>query len=1093
MLATKSKEVRLEVLEIAYCKPGSIAKVEFTIEVPAGTIFYRLVDADTGEILGENEETIKQGQVITRSFQFLMPDRNVWARLEVGKVEDSSRVVYDYFPFPIHTWYDVSVVDEGVDAGCPGDWVSYWAKISYKDGTPLPEDFTVQLVMGDYVVATVTLKPDVYNPDTLDLRIAFQVPTVDVGTNLVKLKWYGQSFSKDGFSFSIPPGESTGKTVITPTSIGVSVTNEKVEHPQAALFNVSYFATITDESGQPLPSRFYADLMIHSPTPQTVSFEDQFLGYGDGVSRTFYTKYKPIVEDSLKVYLDGSQMPSTEYTVDFSTGEITFNMPPPRGSVLTVDYQAILNDFPIAGVAFRKDVYYENKLSFSFKVPNLPAGTYNVWLEWADQIIGDKKYLAGESTGTTLEIIPDTIHINVTDERVEFEGEPIVGGAPGLVASYLATVKDENGNAIPPEVPFKLVFIPSTQLPIERYLKPLRIHVKNTGVDHEAFTKYFHIFDSGSNWARVGFEDYDEEIGETPDWDFDEPQLLVEVISATRVRITVEACESNYTSELWYGDVKVSNAVDVHVGSTFELDFEIPVSKVFLLEDVYNPDTFEVAIAFQVPELPVGTHSLKLGWLNQVVGSDKYVEGESTGFNFEVLPPIEVNVTEEKVEHPQAIGERVSYICTIYDEDGNPLPRTFYVELFLDEIKVAGVNLSEDVYNTEKKEARISFEVPDVSTGWHMLKLKWPTQTRNGKAFPSGESSGTKFGVTDDVRTVTATSGSIETPFLVPTLAVSYSAIASDNLENPLPETLPCELKLGDRIVSAFYLKPDVYDPTTKEVAVAFTVPEDIQPGTYELTLRWHEHVHTTPDNPLGTKYKEGTYTILVEVREALNVSVTDEHAEHPQAPNQWVSYIAKIFDQNGNALPESFYVRLFMDDVQVGGVNLKPDVYDPTTGEVKIAFQVPSDVSEGDYLLKLKWDTQVVDESGYMKGESAGCVFHVTEDVRTVYVGNEWVENPDLTPGEETSYVATVVDDHDEALPEDFATELYLDGVRVAAPSFKPDVYDPATRTAKIAFKVPADTSPGDYRVKLKWPPQVIGSTKYEGGESVGAIIHVW
>jgi hypothetical protein len=1077
------------VVEIAYCRPGAgNLKVEFTIFVPAGKVFYRLVDADTREILASATETIPESSTITRNFVLDMPERNLWLRLEVGRIIGTTEIVEAYYVFPTHTWYDVTVTNEEVEgAAAAGDWTSYKAKIKY-DGNPMPRDFIVRLLLDKYVVSAVRMAPDVYNPDTFDVAIAFQVPDIGPGVHPLKLQWYGQAFPKDSFSFAIPPGESTGISFTLAKPMGVSVTGEGVEHPQAPGYWTSYYATITDAEGQPLPGRFYVRLMMHTPTPVNVPFENQYLGTGDGVKTEFYTKYKPIVSDTVTVYMDKVPVPKAGYTVDYAAGKITFYTPPPKRSTLTVDYVAYVTDFPIAGVNLRRDTYFQNKLKFAFMVPQgLSAGNYSVWLEWDDQVIVDKKYLAGKSSGTTLTVLSDVRTVAASNETAE-----TTVAMPGIKTSYKATIADNLGNALPTKVPFRLYFEPSSTPPIEEYLKPLKIYVKDTGVWHYAFTKYFKVYSSTATSAEVGFEDLDEEIGEKPDWSFEEPKLYIEVLSPSKVRISVESFKGTYSIQLWYGDQLLTGAVEEMVGQSFETDFKMVVSRVFLLSDVYDPTTRQASISFEVPNLPVGTHTLRLEWDNTVVGNVKYVEGKSSGLAFQIVPPTKIVVTDESVEHPQAPEQWVSYTATLCDADGNPLPRRFYVKLLMDNVQVAGVNLAEDVYDTTTKKVKIAFQVPSAAPSrWYTLKLKWDAQVADGKAFPAGESAGVKFGVTGDVRTVTVSDVALEKPVLTPTLSLSYYATMTDNAGNPLPEKLPCTLKLDGTIVSAFYLAPDIYDPTTKRASVAFKVPADITPGTHTLTLEWQSYVHVTPENPLGTKYKAGSYAVNVTVVKALKVVVYGEIVEHPQAPGQWVSYMAKLQDENGNALPQSFYVRLMLDGLQVGGVNLKPDVYDPTSKVVKIAFQVP-DLPEGFVNVKLSWDTQVVDTGGYMSGESAGAPLQITRDIRKVYVTNEWVEKTPLYAGERTSYHATVLDERSEPVLSTFATELVLDGNVVAAPTFKSDIYNPITREASISFQVPTGLTPGAYRVKLRWKTQVCNSRKYEGGESEGYPIEV-
>jgi len=77
------------------------------------------------------------------------------------------------------------------------------------------------------------------------------------------------------------------------------------------------------------------NLGIHQPYTIT----DENVGTGDGIQVTFYLDYSPVKEGSEKIYLDGNlQTKETDYTINYSTGEITFTSPPSSGSVITADY-----------------------------------------------------------------------------------------------------------------------------------------------------------------------------------------------------------------------------------------------------------------------------------------------------------------------------------------------------------------------------------------------------------------------------------------------------------------------------------------------------------------------------------------------------------------------------------------------------------------------------------------------------------------------------------------------------------------------------------------------------------------------------------
>lgn len=80
---------------------------------------------------------------------------------------------------------------------------------------------------------------------------------------------------------------------------------------------------------------------------------------------------------------------------------------------------------------------------------------------------------------------------------------------------------------------------------------PLWIHVHNTGVDHYAGTKYCRITDVSPGVWYYNFEDLDEELGETVDWDYNEPRLLVEKLDGS-IRVTVEEYDGGYHSAVRY-------------------------------------------------------------------------------------------------------------------------------------------------------------------------------------------------------------------------------------------------------------------------------------------------------------------------------------------------------------------------------------------------------------------------------------------------------------------------------------------------------------------------------------------------------------
>lgn len=109
---------------------------------------------------------------------------------------------------------------------------------------------------------------------------------------------------------------------------------------------------------------------------------DQTLGTGDGVKQTFelrktyksgdqsYTRpiTKP-VEGTVRVAVSGDELvPGTEFSVEFSTGIVTFSVPPVAGAIVTAGYEF---DVP---VRFDADRINTSVASFQAgEIPDVPV------------------------------------------------------------------------------------------------------------------------------------------------------------------------------------------------------------------------------------------------------------------------------------------------------------------------------------------------------------------------------------------------------------------------------------------------------------------------------------------------------------------------------------------------------------------------------------------------------------------------------------------------------------------------------------------------------------------------------------------------
>lgn len=85
------------------------------------------------------------------------------------------------------------------------------------------------------------------------------------------------------------------------------------------------------------------------------------------------------------------------------------------------------------------------------------------------------------------------------------------------------------------------------------WVYPFWIHVQNTGVDHYAGTRYCYIEKLAPEKWNYSFEDLDLGIGQTVDFDYDEPILFVEKLGEN-LRVTVMAYNGGYHSDVYYSN-----------------------------------------------------------------------------------------------------------------------------------------------------------------------------------------------------------------------------------------------------------------------------------------------------------------------------------------------------------------------------------------------------------------------------------------------------------------------------------------------------------------------------------------------------------
>jgi len=71
--------------------------------------------------------------------------------------------------------------------------------------------------------------------------------------------------------------------------------------------------------------------------------KNETVGYGDGITTNFTLAYAPVVPNSETIYINGTR--TTDYTIDYTSGEITFNTAPAKNTRISADYTYIISKF----------------------------------------------------------------------------------------------------------------------------------------------------------------------------------------------------------------------------------------------------------------------------------------------------------------------------------------------------------------------------------------------------------------------------------------------------------------------------------------------------------------------------------------------------------------------------------------------------------------------------------------------------------------------------------------------------------------------------------------------------------------------------
>lgn len=191
-------------------------------------------------------------------------------------------------------------------------------------------------------------------------------------------------------AFAIAPAFATVTTLSAPDVlnpfldvgdlVNVDILVDDVTDLWSFEFTLSYDTSVLTATGfsanlglgftDPLPSGINdgAGFMFMGATMGIEAATGEDVGTGDGKTIVFHLANTPVMASSDKVYVDG--VLTTDYTIDYTTGEIIFAKAPKRRKVITADYEyksGLSTDFslPIATVSFTVDARGTSALGLS--------------------------------------------------------------------------------------------------------------------------------------------------------------------------------------------------------------------------------------------------------------------------------------------------------------------------------------------------------------------------------------------------------------------------------------------------------------------------------------------------------------------------------------------------------------------------------------------------------------------------------------------------------------------------------------------------------------------------------------------------------
>ena len=244
-----------------------------------------------------------------------------------------------------------------------------------------------------------------YNPDLMTI-VTWQVISFDIGANILHLHhWY--------YDFNIRSSVSVAWENIG-TGNNLIRTFNLDHYPVVADSEIIYFAIPNEEVGlgdgvTTVYSLRFAPVGIDSDRIH-INIVGEDVGRGDGSTKVFYLKHGNVIPGSVTVYLGG--VPTTAYTIDYSTGKIVFTNAPGNGVVIRSSY----NWNATRTVDYTID-YVAGVVTFT----TAPEDRSSIWADYKWRVIPTASVVneyVGRGDGSSVTFTLDSFPVVPSSERI---------------------------------------------------------------------------------------------------------------------------------------------------------------------------------------------------------------------------------------------------------------------------------------------------------------------------------------------------------------------------------------------------------------------------------------------------------------------------------------------------------------------------------------------------------------------------------------------------------------------------------------------------------------------------------------------------